>query len=205
VRDQKLTRLSEREQTGLNLDGTPYLDGARSENPLPLGEIPLEIDVSTTGQRRKVFLVHGRDIATRDAMIDLLESFDLRVIHWRDAAVAAGSGTPYTGNIVRAGLEMADGVVVLLTPDDVGYVRREFLQPNDGQDESNATGQARQNVIFEAGMAMALNKDAVVLVEVGHIRRMTDTEGLNVVRLNDDVERRKISEPAFRAPGLPST
>lgn len=34
-------------------------------------------------------------------------------------------------------------------------------------------------------MAMALNRDKVILVEVGKVRAMSDTDGINVVRLTD--------------------
>jgi hypothetical protein len=67
-----------------------------------------------TNDRRTVFLVHGRDITVRDSLIALLKAFDLRVVKWRDAAAQTGSGTPYTGDIVAAGINMADAVVVLL-------------------------------------------------------------------------------------------
>lgn len=124
-----------------------------------------QTDSRSSVTRRSIFLVHGRDDQARDALIDLLGAFDLRVVNWRDAASrAGGGGTPYTGDIVRAGMDMSDAVVVLLTPDDVGYVRPIFRQDRDGADELRPTGQGRLNVIFEAGMAMAVGRDRVVLV-----------------------------------------
>lgn len=152
--------------------------------------------------RRTVFLVHGRDASVRESLIALLRAFDLRVVTWRDAASAAGGGTPYTGDIVRAGMDLAHAVVVLLTPDDVGYVRRTFRDPQDGRDELEPTGQARLNVIFEAGMAMALGRDRVVIIEVGRVRAMSDTAGLNVIRLHDNVERRKDLAARLKSAGL---
>lgn len=47
------------------------------------------------------------------------------------------------------------------------------------------------NVIFEAGMAMALDRRKTVLVEVGTVRPMTDTAGVNVVRLSNSVDARR--------------
>ena len=55
--------------------------------------------------------MHGRDHSARDALIALLRAFDLKVIHWRDAVGYAGGGTPYTGDIVAAGMANADAVV----------------------------------------------------------------------------------------------
>lgn len=66
---------------------------------------------SSADRGRRVFLVHGRDHSARDALIALLRAFDLKVIHWRDAVGYAGGGTPYTGDIVAAGMANADAVV----------------------------------------------------------------------------------------------
>ena len=153
--------------------------------------------------KRTVFLVHGRDHDARNALIELLRAFDLRVINWRDAISQAGEGgTPYTGDIVRAGMDMADVVVVLLTPDDVGYVRPAFRQDRDGADELRPTGQARLNVIFEAGMAMALDRKRVVMVEIGATRGLSDTAGIHTIRLSDHVESRKDFAARLRDAGL---
>lgn len=135
-------------------------------------------------------------------MQTLLRAFDLKVVPWRTAATWAGGGSPYTGDIVAAGMERAHGVVVLLTPDDIGHLRPEFLQDRDGPDEREPTGQPRMNVLFEAGMAMARDRDRVVLVEVGAVRRMSDIDGVNVVRLDDSPERRKDFAARLRAAGL---
>lgn len=151
---------------------------------------------------RRVFLVHGRDHSARDALITLLKAFDLKVIQWREAAQFAGGGTPYTGDIVAAGMAHADAVVVLLTPDDIGYVRPFLREMADGPHEQEPTGQARLNVVFEAGMAMAHDPDRVVLVEVGQVRKMSDVDGLNVIRMDGSLERRKDLAQRLRSAGL---
>jgi predicted nucleotide-binding protein len=133
--------------------------------------------------KRRVFLVHGRNLKAKNAVVDLLRAFDLRVISWDEASAQTGMGTPYTGDVVIAGMQDADAVVVLLTPDDVGCTSPDFVQPGDAKEERTPGPQARLNVVFEAGMAMALNRQATVLVEVGRVRPMSDTAGLNVVRV----------------------
>ncbi|WP_299960518.1 TIR domain-containing protein [uncultured Modestobacter sp.] len=179
--------------------GAPAPAGASS----PLEGAKEKADVGSRVANRSIFLVHGRDHDARNALIELLRSFDLRVVTWREAtSKAAGGGTPYTGDIVRAGLEMANAVVVLLTPDDVGYVRPAFREERDGADELQPTGQARLNVIFEAGMAMALGRERVVIVEVGVTRGLSDTAGIHTIRLRDDPESRKDFAARLRNAGL---
>jgi len=160
------------------------------------------VQYSSADRGRRVFLVHGRDHSTRDALVALLKAFDLKVIHWRDATEYAGGGTPYTGDIVAAGMANADAVVVLLTPDDIGYARPHLRESTDDPDEREPTGQARLNVVFEAGMAIARDRHRVVLVEVGQVRKMSDVAGLNVVRMDGSLERRKDLARRLRSAGL---
>lgn len=138
---------------------------------------------------RRIFLVHGRNLRARQAMVDLLNALDLRVITWEEAVSQTGFGTPYTGDVIAAGMGISDAVVVLLTPDDLGKLKEDFVTADDRAQERDLTGQPRMNVIFEAGMAMARDRSKTVLVEIGKIRPMTDTEGLNVVRLGSGEAR----------------
>ena len=153
--------------------------------------------------KRRVFLVHGRNLKAKNAITNLLRAFDLRLISWDEASARTGMGTPYTGDVVIAGIEDADAVVVLFTPDDLGCTRPEFLQPEDAEEERTPQHQARLNVVFEAGMAMAMNREATVLVEVGRVRPMSDTAGLNVIRLASGTipERLQLAN-RLRAAGL---
>jgi predicted nucleotide-binding protein len=50
--------------------------------------------------------------------------------------------------------------------------------------------------VFEAGMAMALNRDRTVLVEIGNVRPMSDTAGVNVIRFDGSISmRRALGKP----------
>jgi predicted nucleotide-binding protein len=152
--------------------------------------------------RRQVFLVHGRDQSAREALIALLTAFDLEIIDWHDAAARTGRGAPYTGEIVKAGMDLARAVVVLLTPDDIGYVHPDFREETDEQHERQPTGQARLNVVFEAGMAMERARERVVLVEVGQVRKMSDIDGVNIIHMDDSIERRLDLAGRLEATGL---
>jgi predicted nucleotide-binding protein len=180
---------------------------SRLTSPAPADEtrqsdLPRPAAPGPSRTRRKVFLVHGRHLDARRSVVELLRAFDLRVIGWEEAAAQTGRATPYTGDVVAAGMDLADAVVVLFTPDDLGCVRHAFRRPGDGREELELTGQARQNVVFEAGMAMARDRDKVVLVEIGQVRPMTDTAGLNVVRLTDSFSSRRQLAARLRSAGL---
>ena len=71
---------------------------------------------------------------------------------------------------------------------DAGIYPRE---QGDGPHEREPTGQALLNVVFEAGMAMARHRTRAVLVELGQVRQMSDVAGLDVISMDDSVERRE--------------
>jgi predicted nucleotide-binding protein len=137
-----------------------------------------------------------------NALAAFLQALDLRIVTWDDAVRRANGGTPHTLDIVRAGIEMADGVLVLMTPDDLGQVKPEFGSPRDNPREATLSGQARQNVIFEAGWAMALDQERVILVRVGEVRPLSDIDGLNYVWLTDDISSRRSLIARLRNIGL---
>lgn len=152
---------------------------------------------------RRVFVVRGRDEEVYQALSHFLNALDLRVVSWDEASTKAGGGTPHTLDIVRAGIELADAVIVLMTPDDLGHVKGEFYNhERDHPQEAKETGQARQNVVFEAGWAMALGQDQVILVRVGAVRPLSDIDGLNYVWLSNDISSRRQLITRLRNCGL---
>lgn len=153
---------------------------------------PERAPAAASTAKRYVFVVRGRDSAAYGALRSFLTALDLRVITWDEATTQAGGGTPHTLDIVRAGIDMADAVIVLMTPDDLAYVKGEFYDPvRDDPREARETGQARQNVVFEAGWAMALGQDKVILVRAGDVRPLSDIDGLNYVWLTNEIDSRR--------------
>lgn len=87
-------------------------------------------------------------------------------------------------------LKQAQAVVVLITPDEVAYLRSEYsIDPNES--DINPAAQARPNVLFEAGMAMGRNSDRTILVEHGTVRPFSDVAGRHVIRLDNSPSSRK--------------
>lgn len=142
-----------------------------------------------TGDPRKVFLVHGRNDAAVTAMIEFLHALGLEVISWTDATNEARhrvNRQPYTLEIVTAGLKVAGGVVVLFTPDDL--VR---LDPRVSPSrETDLAGQARPNVILEAGMVLGMAEEKALFVRIGDQRPISDIDGINFVNIGNSTEQR---------------
>lgn len=139
--------------------------------------------------RRSVFLVHGRNEAARDAMTEFLRALDLSVISWTKAntlARTALSRNPSTLETVQAGLRAAAAVVVLFTPDDLVA-----LDPRMTPGETQLTGQARPNVILEAGMIIGMDDAKAIFVQLGKQRAITDIAGINFVNIGDGMEKKE--------------
>jgi predicted nucleotide-binding protein len=138
-----------------------------------------------------VMVVHGRDIKVRDAMFSFLRAIGLSPIEWSQALKATRSAAPFVGEIIDAAFEKAAAVVVLLTPDDEARLRTKFRSASDPDYESKLSGQARPNVLFEAGRAFGSHPRSTVLVQVGSVRPFSDTAGRHVVHMTNGADRRK--------------
>jgi len=145
----------------------------------------------TANAAKTVFVVHGRDKIARDGMFAFLRSVGLRPLEWSQAIALTGSASPFVGDILRHAFEAAGAVVVLLTPDDVAYLRRDLQTPHEPDFEVRPTGQARPNVLFEAGMAFGRAPDRTILVEIGPLRPFSDVGGRHVVRFDGSIARRQ--------------
>ncbi len=138
-----------------------------------------------------VFVVHGRNEKARSGVFAFLRALGLKPVEWNQAIKKTGEPSPYVGSILEAAFREAAAVVVLLTPDDEARLRKKFLKPRDPDYEKKLTGQARPNVLFEAGMAFGKNPNSTVLIQFGDIRPFSDVGGRHILRLSDDPTSRQ--------------
>ena len=161
-----------------------------SANPSVGGQTSTH-ELTPDGDSRNVFVVHGRNLAIRDQLFTFLRALDLHPLEWSEAVGMTGQPSPYIGDILDAAFLRAQAVVVLLSPDDVVRLRQELWTDDESPTETELSGQARPNVLFEAGMAMGRFPDRTVLVELGSIKPFSDIAGRHVIRLNNNTERRQ--------------
>ena len=152
---------------------------------------------------RSVFVVGGRNEIARKAIFVFLRSIGLDPLEWAEAAQATGKPTPYIGQILDAAFSRAHAVLVLFTPDDEARLRETYRTDSDPPHETELTGQARPNVLFEAGMAMGQSPERTILVELGHLRPFTDIAGLHVIRMDNSSQRRQELAQRLKAAGCP--
>lgn len=148
---------------------------------------------------RAVFVVHGRDLTARDALADFLRALGLSPIDFEHMVGATGSGSPYIGDAVTAGFLAAQAVIVLLTPDDEARLHTKLHGPGEPTHETQLTGQARPNVLFEAGMAFAMHPTRTVIVEIGRLRPFSDVAGRHTVHLGSVTSLHTLAQRLERA------
>jgi hypothetical protein len=112
-------------------------------------------------------------------------------IEWVQAIKMTGEASPYVGKILDTAFAKAAAIVVLFTPDDEARLRRKFRKTREPLYETELTGQARPNVLFEAGRAF--DPKSTVLVEVGdeQTRPFSDVAGRHVVHLTGSPASRR--------------
>lgn len=166
-----------------------------TEEPVPVSVrtvVPTNrTSMEKIGDGRSVFIVHGRNTAVRDELAKYLRHLDAKPITWTEAAAYTAKTSPTTMEIIGAGMAKAQAIVVIFTPDDEARLKSGFTEDHDGTHERQLTGQARQNVILEAGMALGAAPERTVLVRFGQTRQISDIEGINWIDLGDTWDNRE--------------
>jgi predicted nucleotide-binding protein len=157
---------------------------------------PHAVDLPVTKQNgqdktRRVWVVHGRDERLRTGIFTFLRSIGLEPLEFLEARKLTGRPFPYVGEILDIAFEHAQAVVVLLTPDDEARLRPDLQSPADPPHERKLTGQARPNVLFEAGMSIVSHPKQTVLVQIGDVRPFSDTAGKHLVYMDGSSQKRQ--------------
>ncbi len=170
--------------------------------------IPLPRDAASKSENaqvnsRDVFVIHGRDERLRAGMFEFLRSLGLNPMEWSHAIELTGKGSPYVGEVLDAAFTHAQAVVVLFTPDDLVKLRPELCGPKEPAHETSLTPQARPNVLFESGMAMASQPNRTIMVEIGGLRPFSDVGGRHTIRMDDSPKKRTELATRLRTAGCP--
>ena len=205
VRKTAMTDRPEWNQYSVTFSGYQAARGNTSEllnpeTPSTANQIPTD---SQNLNSREVFVIHGRNETARMAIFDFLTSVGLEPIEWDTAVKATESAAPYIGQILDAAFNRCNAVVAVMTPDDTVELKDWLQREDDPQEEKMLMGQARPNVIFETGMAMAKFQEKTIIVEIGNPKRFSDLAGRHTLRLSDTSHCRRSIVQRLETAGCP--
>jgi predicted nucleotide-binding protein len=161
-------------RTYLSEQFTPALDLLEFGQSVPVNPIQNTMTPPNPVARnkRKVFIVHGRDNEAKQEVSRFIEKIGLEAIILHEQA---SSGMTIIEKIERYSND-ADFALVLYTPCDLGRGSHESNPPNN---------RARQNVVFEHGYFMAkLGRENVCALVKGAIETPNDISGVVYVALD---------------------
>lgn len=129
---------------------------------------------------KHIFIVHGHDSDARDQLELALHRLGLQPFILMNAS--GGGKTIIEALEGQIGRDFtSDFGIVLMTPDDFGYSKK------DGKDK--AEPRARQNVILEAGMLLSsLTRARMAIVVKGHLEMPSDLQGIIHLGYNEHVK-----------------
>lgn len=136
---------------------------------------------STGTENKKVFVVHGHDTVAREQLELALHKLGLFPFVLQNSSGGGLTIIEALEQEIGPNANQARFGIVLLTPDDMGYVK------NDAPE--NAQPRARQNVIIEMGMLIsAIGRANVAILKKGHIDIPSDANGILYIPFNDHVK-----------------
>jgi predicted nucleotide-binding protein len=145
-----------------------------------------------TVSNNSIFVVHGRDVQLNADMFAFLRAIGLNPLEWSQAIKAAKGANPHVDDIISNAMDSVQGVLVMFSPDEDARLKSKFLVPADKKKGLNKLdGQARPNVIFEAGLALGAHSKKTLLVQVGDMRDISDIAGKHLIHLSNDAASRK--------------
>ncbi len=163
-------------RTFLSSEFTPLLDALEFgdvDTKKSLSALPKKLNTLIARNKRKVFIVHGRDNEAKQEVGRFIESLGLEAIILHEQA---SSGMTIIEKIEHYSND-ADFALVLYTPCDHGRGVHESKIPPKNR--------ARQNVVFEHGYLMAkLGRENVCALVKGEIETPNDISGVVYVNLD---------------------
>ena len=141
-----------------------WSDDNQAQNPAPTPQNRKQTNTS------QIFIIHGRDIGTRDTIARFLESLDLKPVILQEQS-------DHSRTIIEKFEDYAqvDFAIALFTPDDFG-----------GPEGGDPKSRARQNVIFEFGYFIGkYGRERVRALVNGDIEIPSDYFGLLDIRIDD--------------------
>ena len=124
--------------------------------------------------RKKIFIIQGRNSPANKKMRTFIHDISLEPMDFSEARGYTGKPSPSVPEIIDAAFSNAQALIVFMTPDDIGFLDEKYRSSTDPDEETEPRHRCRQNVVFEAGMAMGRDPNRVVFVDLGNVKKWSD-------------------------------
>jgi hypothetical protein len=151
--------------------------------------------------RDHVFVVYGRDRLALTTLNGILDRMGLGVIDWEGAIALTGNAAPHAREVLQRAMRSVKAVIVLMTGDEEGRLLPQFCTQEELDSEGVMRPQPRQNVIFEAGLALGLFPANTIMVKLGRLSLPSDLDGVQYVALDPTPESRRALVNRLRTAG----
>ncbi len=149
---------------------------------------------------KQIFIIHGHDAPALDTLIRFIKSLGLKHLAFEKVADDLDDANPFIADVVRAGIERADAVLALFTPDEQAALYSSESRNLPGRDKTR--WQARPNVIFEAGVALGIAEKKTILVTLGsNIGLFSDISGMHFIDLTTPNAKERLRRRLSRVLG----
>jgi predicted nucleotide-binding protein len=146
------------------------------------GELPHAQAGHTPPNVREVVVVHGCDAPRAAFFFELLRRLGVAPLAFDELIARAGAGSPSIRELIQAAFARAQAVLILFTGDDLANLRPDLLGPREAGAERAPSPQPRPHILFEAGVAVALQPERTIVVEVPPLRGLLNLDGVHLVR-----------------------
>ena len=139
-----------------DLRGTP-VHAPPASAPTPSGRRAPDVSRKpvVTIANNSVFVVHGRDVQLNADISHFYGRYVLNPLEWSQAIKTAKGANPHVDDVINQAMDTVQGVLVMFSPDEEARLKTQFASASDKKKNLHKLdGQARPNVIFEAGLAL---------------------------------------------------
>jgi len=135
--------------------------------------------------------MHGNNEKINDSMCDFLNSIGLQAVQFKDMFRRRADRDLEASEIFNTIFKKVQVFLSILTPAEVAVkkLQTKYLYSTDTQKKSKLN--FRTNVLIGTGMALALNRERIVVVEIGELGFYKDLTGIQKINLDNSPERRK--------------
>ncbi|HTU69866.1 MAG TPA: TIR domain-containing protein [Candidatus Baltobacteraceae bacterium] len=158
-----------------------------------------EVPDTKSVDRSKVFVIYGRDRRYRE-FFAFLRAIGLHPLEWNTIVQDMGESSPYTLDVVKHGLSIAQAFVAFVTPDEHATLLPSLTAGNDSMGDKERD-QPRPNVLIELGMALALAQRRTLVIFVGTAALGSDVAGINGIIFDGEAASRHSVAERLRAVG----